>query len=130
MVYLAALAAAAVSFVIGSIWYGPLFGNLWVKEKFGPAGMQKPSRNKIIALMASTFLLSFIIALGFAAIPQMGTIFGSAILGGLLWLFFVMPVLITQAMYGGATLKLVLIDLAYWLIVFKISAMVVAWVLA
>lgn len=31
--YLAVLVAAVAAFVIGWVWYGPLFGKMWAKEK-------------------------------------------------------------------------------------------------
>ena len=117
MNYLALVVATAVAFVLGHIWYGPLFGKIWVQEKFG-GKMEKPSQQKMIVLLGTTVILTFVIVAGLSRLTPLATPLMA--LGGALviYFFFVLPVLIIQAMYGGNSVKVALIDLGYWLVLF------------
>lgn len=53
--WFAVLAAAVASFVIGGLWYGPLFGNTWMRA----SGMTEERAKE--ANMARIFGLSFVL---------------------------------------------------------------------
>lgn len=58
--YLAVLGAAFVPMIIGSIWYGPLFGKAWMKEMgFTEETMKNGNMPLIFGL---SFVCSFIVA--------------------------------------------------------------------
>src|SRR5947207_755477 len=63
--YLAVLAAVVVNFLIGGLWYGPLFGKAWAKEA-GFAPDFKPPRSKaargMIMMVIGSFLIVFVLA--------------------------------------------------------------------
>ena len=67
--YLSVVVAAVAAFVIGWIWYGPLFGKLWAKEKgmdMAGAGMGYGSLvGEYIAQLVTAYVLAhFIVLLG------------------------------------------------------------------
>ncbi|MBP6005353.1 DUF1761 domain-containing protein [Candidatus Saccharibacteria bacterium] len=63
--YLAVLLASIVQFVIGAIWYMPIFGNLWGKihgfEKLEKT-VQKEMQNNMMPMLVVQFVLNFILA--------------------------------------------------------------------
>lgn len=105
--YLAVLAAAVVSMVIGSIWYGPLFGKKFIRAK----GMDKLSpeeQEKMKKGMAMTYLWQFIASLMmFYVLARLtGSLGQMSIHGGVtvalwVWLGFVVPLELGNALWGG-----------------------------
>lgn len=86
--YLAVLAAAVSAFVLGGLWYGPLFGKAWMHASGAtPEGMQKGHGPKVFlvsfiwALLGACFFAMFLgpaPALAFATAVGFGT--------GLIWI--------------------------------------------
>jgi hypothetical protein len=63
--WLATLAAAVSAFVLGGLWYGPLFKNAWCRE----AGVDPNSAPKHPArVFGSAFVLALIAAIAFACL--------------------------------------------------------------
>jgi len=62
--WLAVIAAALSSFVLGGLWYGPLLGNAWMKAA-GVSAEQVAKGNKAM-IFGGTFVLSLIAAASFA----------------------------------------------------------------
>jgi hypothetical protein len=62
--YVAVLAAALSSFLIGGLWYSPvLFARAWMRE----AGLAEDRlREKVGAVFAGAFAMSFVVALNLA----------------------------------------------------------------
>ncbi|MEP2935758.1 MAG: DUF1761 domain-containing protein [Gilvibacter sp.] len=59
--WLSVIVAAISAFLIGGIWYGPIFGKAWMTESnFREEDLQKRNMSKVFGL---SFLLSFIAAL-------------------------------------------------------------------
>jgi hypothetical protein len=70
--YLIFFLTALVPLVIGFIWYGPIFGNAWIKE-MGFTKESLPGQNRILTFILS-YVFSFLIAffLQFIVIHQGG----------------------------------------------------------
>lgn len=62
--WLAVIAAALSSFVLGGLWYGPLFGKPWMQAA-GVSADQVAKGNKAM-IFGGTFVLSLIAAASFA----------------------------------------------------------------
>ena len=62
--WLAVIVAAAAPFVIGSLWYGPVFGQIWMRL----TGISKdtPGQNSMGLTMGMTAVLNLIIAISLA----------------------------------------------------------------
>ena len=114
-VNLIAVAAAGISaMVVGSVWYGPLFGKDWMKL----VGMKKEDVNK--KEMPKLYSIMFLGALVEAYILSMFIHYAGAytlLLGmktGLwAWLGFVATVMIGNYMFSKKPLKLYFIDAGY-----------------
>ena len=103
----AVLVSAVSAIVIGSVWYGPLFG----KKFMALMGFEKLSADEQAAMkkgMAKTYALQFlssVLMLGVLAwlLPALGA---ASAVGGMkaafwVWLGFVMPVQLGQQLWGG-----------------------------
>ena len=107
MNYWAILVSAIASMVIGSIWYGPLFG----KQFMQATGMDKWSPEKQAAMkksMGVTYFMQFIASLVmfFVLARLMGISSQMTLNGGLttavwVWIGFVVPVKLGDAIWGG-----------------------------
>ena len=60
--WLAVVACAVANMIIGSIWYGPLFGKLWLRS----IGKTKDDLNNPAPAMITSFIMSLIMAFGLA----------------------------------------------------------------
>ncbi len=103
----AVLVATVSSMVVGSIWYGPLFGKMFMKEM----GMDTWSTEKQAAMkktMGLSYLAQFIasfvmfsvlsgIIVGFGH----ATLVGGAMTGVILWFGFVVPLALGNLIWGG-----------------------------
>ena len=138
--FLALLAAAASSLVIGFVWYGPLFGKAWMTA----SGMTEEKIKQ--GNMALIFGLSFVFAC-FLAITMWaqvmigggnGEIHGQApyltfkhgvLHGALMGIFVILPVLGTIALYERKSIKYVLIAAGYWTVTLAIMGGIInAWI--
>lgn len=131
--YWAVLASAVASMVIGSIWYGPLFGKLFMRE----TGMDKMSKEKMAAAkktMWVSYLAQFIaslvmfygVAVLVSSFNQM-SLRGGIITGFLVWLGFVVPVKIGDVAWGGK-MSLFWLNIGNMLItLLAVGAIIGAW---
>lgn len=64
MNWFAVIAAALSSFVLGGLWYGPLFGNAWMKAA-GVSAEQVAKGNKAL-IFGGSFVLALLSAMAFS----------------------------------------------------------------
>lgn len=124
--------------IVGSIWYGPLFGKLWMEGMgFDPnnqdfkAKMKKsagPAYGQMFVLaLLEAFVLAHIIWAFRTALPPMSDL-ASGLQGGLwCWLGFILPIKYGDKLWGGKKFKYVAIDLAYYLVVALIMGSVISF---
>lgn len=115
--WLGVLAAAVAGFLIGGLWYGPLFGKAWQAES-GLSDERIKNANMPL-IFGTTFLLNlfaaFILAhvLGTYGEPSLGL---SVMIAGGIALGFVITAIGVNYLFARASLKLFLIDSGYWLL--------------
>ena len=129
----AVLVAAIASFVIGGLWYGPLFGKLWVKlSGFGKKELKAAKEKGVgmtyvlgfIATLVTAYVLAF-----FVDYTQATTINAGIQTGSWIWLGFVAPVLIGSVLWEGKPFKLFVLNAAHWLVSLGVMASILAvWV--
>jgi hypothetical protein len=125
--YVAVLVAALSGFAVGAIWYGPLFGKQWSAVS-GTHDAQSSNIN-VPAVYALTFVLSLIAAMVLALVIHQvnatGVIAGARI-SFLLWLGFILTVRVTEALFNGTDMRLVMIDSGYRLVWATVMGVILA----
>lgn len=121
--YLAIFVAALLSMVLGSLWYGPIFGRTWMKMM----GMNKESMKGISSSeMGKLYGIQFIGSLLMAFVLSHALVFAKAYLGSTgvsagfqtgfwNWLGFAAPVTLTTVLWEGKPWKLWLLNNGYYL---------------
>ena len=113
--WIAIILAAAASFVVGGLWYGPLFGKAWRREQGITEGEVKSANmarifglNYLLTLIAAFILGHVLVTYGSPAV------WTSTMIGGGIGLAFVATSVGVICLYTQKSLKLFLIDGAYW----------------
>ncbi len=124
--YWAVLVSALVFFGIGALWYGPLFGKIWMKS----VGMTEQSieADKANTNMALSFGLMFISSLLMALVmahlvdymlfvfPKSGALSIGLTTAFWSWLGFVLAYLITAPAFENRPWSYVFVNGGYWLL--------------
>ncbi|HOI29003.1 MAG TPA: DUF1761 domain-containing protein [Melioribacteraceae bacterium] len=110
--YLAVFFAALLGFIIGGLWYGPLFGKQWMKEmNFTEESLKKSNMARIFGL---SFVLSLVIAFNLAAfLGEKADLMWGLTAGALAGIGWVAASLGITYLFGRKSLKLFLIDAGY-----------------
>ncbi len=126
--------ATVASMILGSLWYGPIFGKQWIKmmgwsKKDIQKGMSdKSSMYRSYAIALITSLLTALV-MGIAV--RVSTLYGAysgACLGALLWLGFVATTSISNVLWEGKPWRLWILNQSYTLLNFMVvGAIMGAW---
>lgn len=122
--YAAVVVAAVVSMVLGSLWYGPLFGKMWMAFSGITPGQIDAAKK---AGMAKSYALAFVGSLLMAYVLAHALLFASSylkvsgIVPGLTsgfwnWLGFVAPVTLGTVLWEGKSWKLWFLSNSYYLV--------------
>ena len=106
--YLAIILAAIAQFLVGWIWYGPIFGKLWGKIH-GFDKLSKEVQQKMMKAMTPfyglqllvTIVTTVVLSIVHTILPDW-SIF---MLAGLLWLGYVVPTQVSGVIFGGTESK-------------------------
>ncbi len=121
---LAILVAAAAGFLVGGIWYGPLFGKAWMHEHgFSEEDLKNTNMLKIYGLtfafsvLSAVFLGHLLAHAGTSARTTMMISIGTA-------LGFIVPAIGTNYLFSRKSGKLFAIDAGYWLVFYAAMGLV------
>jgi Protein of unknown function (DUF1761) len=122
--WLAVIAAAVSSFVVGGLWYSPaLFGKAWQKEA-GLTDEQLKAGNPA-KIFGGSLVLSLIAAAVFAMFlgpkPELGFAFGAGLSAGLCWVAASFGI---NYLFEHRSLKLFLINGGYHTVQFTVIGVV------
>lgn len=131
--YLGVLIAAVAAMVIGFLWYGPIFGKIWIREmkisekdikKAKQKGMTKNYVLNFIGALITAYVLAHFV--GFLTLSTFSEAFQLAFWS---WLgFFAAAALLGGVLWEGKSWKLFLINGSYWLVNLIIMAgILTAW---
>ena len=103
--FVAIIVASVVQFVIGAVWYMPLFGKLWAKihgfNELSPEA-QKESQKGMAPLLFAQFIVTVVttvvLAMFLPVLPLEWNPYGIA---GFFWLGFVVPTQVGGVLFGG-----------------------------
>ncbi len=135
--YIAVLVAAVSSMVLGGLWYGPLFGKLWMrgmgwnpddkeqvekmKKSAGPAYAQQFVGSLVMAFVLAHVMWAFSIAS-----PETRGVAAGLQGGFWMWLGFILPIKYGEKLWGGKKLKYLSIDLGYYLVLLLAMGVILA----
>ena len=131
MNYWAVLVAALSSFIVGWLWYGPLFGKLWMKlngftpETLKEGGMPMPLTMGLNYV--ATVLAAFAIAMFLGFINRFDA--GSGILTGIMIvIFWIATNRLNDVLFERIPFGLFMINVGYSLVTFILmGAIIGAW---
>jgi hypothetical protein len=107
MNYLALIASAIASMIIGSIWYGPLFGKTFQKamgmDKWTPERQaeEKKKMGKLYAMQLIASLVMFYVLTIFVEKTGDVSMRNSIHTALLAWIGFIVPVQLGSSIWGG-----------------------------
>ncbi len=125
--YVAVLVCAIASMVIGSVWYGPLFGKTWTKL----VGLTKEDLEKGKKTMPQTYsmmfvtslITSFVLAVTISMAPMPGMMTG--ITGAFwVWLGFVAAVKYSDVLFEKKPLRLYFIEIGYYFVFLLVAGLI------
>ena len=131
--YLAVLAAAVASMVIGFLWYGPLFGKQYMAlmnfDKKKMQGMKKKGMGKTYALAFLTSLIMSYVLAHFVGYVEAKTISDGAVLGFWAWIGFFATTQLGVVLWEGKPVKLYVIKTLNELVTLAVMGAILAvWV--
>ncbi len=121
--WLAVLAAAVSAFLLGGLWYGPLFNNAWCRENgIDPAA--PPKRHPGI-MFGTAFLAALVAAAAFAIILRRDPpLFIAVHAGFLIGVAYVAMSFGINYAFAGRSFKLWLIDAGYHTLQFTLYGLI------
>lgn len=127
-VFIAALSA----FVLGGLWYGPLFGSRW--QALNQLSAEDNANSPKVLIFSLAFALNFFLAMMMSLFIEIAMMLGSgaltgALFGGFLAVIFVLPAFAINYLFARKPLALFGIDIGYWTLQFALmGAIMGAWV--
>ena len=103
--YVAILIASIAQFIIGAVWYMPIFGNTWGKihgmDTVPPEELKVMQRKMwplLLAQFVVTVVTTVVLAIFVTNPPQGWNVYA---LAGFLWIGFVVPTQVSAVLFGG-----------------------------
>ena len=117
----ATLVATVLSFVLGGLWYGPLFGKAWMAENGFTAESIKAKGFNPVKMYGTTFLLSLLASYAFGLFvgpdPNLYAALHWGLLIGVVW---VAGSFATSYLFEGKTMRHFLINGGYHAVQFAL----------
>ncbi len=131
--YIAVLVAVVANFILGFLWYTPLFGKAWAKElafdtSVKPTGGQMAKG--LTLMVVGNFLMAYVFAHNIAAwsfVPgaeQMSAATTALTSAVFTWLGFYLPNDLTRVAWEKASLKLLAINTGYHFAMLLVAAVI------
>lgn len=125
-----------ILFILGFLWYGPLFGKLWLKLSKIPASEVAKNRKKgmkgmwkqMVLNFVGTFVMVYVLA-GLFALLGVNLPLQGAVVGFWIWLgFFACTTLLGGVLWEGKPWSLFALNGLYWLVSLKLAGfLIVIW---
>ena len=126
-----------IAMVVGAMWYGPLFGKLWMQGMGWDPNNQalmaekKKSASRAYAQMfvlvlVQAYVLAHVLWAYSVALPEVIGVSAGLQSAFWLWLGFILPIKYGDKLWGGKAFKYVAIDLGYYLVVLAVMGIVLS----
>lgn len=106
--YVAIAVAAVAQFIVGAIWYMPLFGSLWRDiHGFGKLSkaQQDQAQKEMMPMLGVQFIGTIITTVVLARAMQLLPNYSAYSLAFGAWLGFIVPIQVSAIMFGGTEAK-------------------------
>ena len=133
---IAVLVAVVANFVLGFIWYTPLFGKAWAKE-MGLDTSVKPTSGQLAKgmtiMVIGNFMMAWVFANNIAAwgyvpgMKEMSTLSNVMSAAVFTWLGFYVPVDLGVVAWEGKSWKLFGINTAYHFLMLLVAALILMY---
>lgn len=126
--YVAVAVAAIINMALGFAWYGPLFGNTWMKM----VGLKKEDVAKTSMVQPMTFALvgALVMAYVFAHFVQLGgmerTLGNGVMVGFWLWLGFIATTTLSSVLWEQKSWKLYALNNGYYLVLLVVNGAILS----
>ncbi|MDG2002379.1 MAG: DUF1761 domain-containing protein [Novosphingobium sp.] len=121
MNWIAVLLSAGAGFLVGGIWYGPLFGKAWQREQgLSDESIRGVNMPKIFGMVIVLNLFAAFILGHVLATYGQPNLFVSTIVGGGIGLGFIATSLGVNYLFALKSFKLFAIDACYWTLVYAV----------
>lgn len=108
----AVLVATVLAFVLGGIWYGPVFGTAWLEALGKTEDDIEPSASPFVISFFTALLTAITLAWLMIALGISGWL-GGAVLGGVTGIGFIATAMASDSAFCGWSLRLFLIQSGY-----------------
>jgi hypothetical protein len=129
--YIGVLVAALGSFFIGFMWFGPLFGKIWMDlMKFTPEHIEEGKKQGMMKPMLISVVSSLVSAFVFFSLADalLITNFAEAVtIGFWIWLGFSLPIFLNTVLWEGKSWKLFWLSSTHILAAIVFTAAVYSW---
>ncbi len=124
--------AALAFWLIGSLWYGPLFGETWLElqgmtKEMAEAQMQEKGMAKVLG---TGFLLSLISTIGLSYVLQQSSaslLATCAKICAIIAALIVLPIMAYAVLYESKPMKGLMLDFGYILVGFVVAGAVMSF---
>ncbi len=128
--FVAVFVATVAAFMVGALWYGPLFGKSWkVLMGFSDETMKNMNMTLAKALsggFVATLVLVFVLA-NFMHALRVLTVGEALALAFWIWIGFVATIMSNSMWYENRPLKLYVINASHYFVALMVAAAVLAW---
>ncbi|MEO6217278.1 MAG: DUF1761 domain-containing protein [Sphingomonas sp.] len=125
--WLSILVAAVSGFLVGGLWYGPLFGKAWQAARgLSDDAMKNANMPMIFGLtfvlnLFSAFILDHTLSTYGAPGLNLSVMISSGVALG-----FIVPAIGVNYLFSRQSLRLFMIDAGYWLVIYSVMGVVFA----
>lgn len=129
---IALLLATAVNMVVGSVWYGPLFGKSWQRlvglsdKDMAKADKVTPMVAMVLLAFVQAFVLLHFVSYAKFFYPEYTDVAVGVLTGAWAWLGLVLPALGGAYMFAQRRKKLLIVDTGYSLVVLLINGVLLS----
>ncbi len=110
--WLAILIATVVAFVLGGLWYGPLFGQAWMDALGKTEDDIEPTASPFVISFFTALLTCIVVAALMLALG-IGTVIGGAVFGLVVGIGFIATAMASDSAFCGWGVRLFLIQAGY-----------------
>jgi hypothetical protein len=123
--YFSIIVSAVLFMIVGTLWYGPFFGKIWMKlVKKTNSGMAPLS---IVLVLVTAFITSWVLAVLLKTL-LITTPIAALTLAAYAWLGFIATTLLHRVLFERGSILLYVINAAYGLVTLLLGSLVlVLW---